>query len=65
MKSLLAIFLIAVGSSAWAECACFCANGAPTTMCTTVGEAQDNPTLCAAANLSCPLDGGEPPFGCG
>jgi hypothetical protein len=29
-------------------------------MCTTVGEAQDNPTLCAASNLQCPLDGGEP-----
>lgn len=48
MKSLLAVILVAIGSSAWGECACFCANGALTTMCTTVIEAQDNPTLCTA-----------------
>lgn len=29
-------------------------------MCTTIGEAQDNPTLCAASNLQCPLDAGAP-----
>ena len=60
MKLLLTVLLIAVGSTAWAECACFCANGGLSTMCTTVSEAQDNPTLCATNSFECPLDSGAP-----
>lgn len=57
MKSLLAVILLAVGSTAWAECACFCANGELRTMCTTVGEAQDNPAMCATyKGVACPVE---------
>ena len=60
MKSLLTVVLLALGSSAWAECACFCANGELRTMCTTVSEAQANPTLCVTNSFECPLDSGAP-----
>lgn len=57
MKSLLAVLLLAVGSTAWAECACFCADGELRTMCTTVGEAQANPTMCATyQGVACPVE---------
>lgn len=52
--TLLAI-IIASGSSAWAECGCFCVGGDPRTLCTTVGEAQADPHLCPLAmSNSCP-----------
>lgn len=60
MKSLLAVMLLALGSTAWAECACFCANGELRTMCTTVSEAQGNPTACASySSVACPLEGAQ------
>jgi hypothetical protein len=63
MKSLLTVILIGFGSSAWADCACFCAGGELRTMCSTVSEAQDNPTICATKSSEiCPVDSeqGEP-----
>ena len=57
MKSLATVLLLVVGSTAWAECACLCANGELKTMCTTVSEAQDNPTLCATyKGVACPVE---------
>ena len=57
MKSWLAVLLIAVGSSAWAECACFCAQGELRTMCQPVRAAQDNPTMCGSySSVACPLE---------
>lgn len=58
MKSLLTVFLLGLGSGAWAECACLCADGMLRTMCTTVGEAQADPSLCMTSGASCPLDTG-------
>ena len=59
-KTLLPLLLI-LTSNAWAECACFCADGALTTMCTTVAEAKANRGLCAARDpQSCPVDTREP-----
>lgn len=47
-------------TSASAECACFCVNGGLKTLCTTVEEAQDQPTLCSAfAPRACPAGSGE------
>ena len=54
----LASFLL-LGSSAWAECACFCVNGELQTMCTAIEEAQDDPVLCSAyRNRECPEEPG-------
>ncbi len=57
-SSLLAlIVLVWPASSAWAECACFCVDGELRTMCTTVEEAQGNPSHCAAhMQRACPED---------
>jgi hypothetical protein len=47
-------------TSASAECACFCVNGGLKTLCTTVEEAQEEPTLCSAfAPKACPSEPGE------
>jgi hypothetical protein len=57
MKSLVTLILIVAGSSAWADCACFCVDGELRTMCSTVEEAQGNPTLCATyQGVACPVD---------
>jgi len=54
---MLAAFLLLAGTSAWADCACFCVNGELTTMCTEAGEAQDSPDLCPASSVaSCPQE---------
>ncbi len=54
-KILLPLALMLTGN-AWAECACFCADGALTTMCTTVAEAKANAGMCAARDPgSCPV----------
>jgi len=58
MKLLLTVLLLAAGSSAWAECACLCADGMLRTMCTTLAEAQANPSLCTTNSAQCPLDTG-------
>lgn len=61
MRSTLKYMVVAVlmmfGSSAWSDCACFCADGELVTMCTDVRDAQDNPNLCPnAASASCPQE---------
>jgi hypothetical protein len=57
LKYMLVAVLMLVGSSAWSDCACFCVDGELATMCTEVGEAQDNPSLCPdAASASCPQE---------
>ena len=57
LKYMLAAFLMMVGSSAWSDCACFCVDGELATMCTEIGEAQDNPNLCPNdGNASCPQE---------
>jgi hypothetical protein len=55
LKYMLTAFLLMVGASAWSDCACFCVDGELATMCTEVGEAQDNPNLCPNnGSASCP-----------
>jgi hypothetical protein len=55
MKSLVASVLILMGSLSWADCACFCADGAQTTMCNTIEEAQANTNECfASQDIVCP-----------
>ncbi len=57
MRKALPLLASILTSHAWAECACFCADGSLTTMCTTVAEAKANPELCAARDPgSCPVD---------
>lgn len=57
LKYMLGAVLLLVGSAAWSDCACFCVDGELATMCTDVGEAQDNPNLCpTAGNASCPQE---------
>ena len=59
LKYLLVAALMLIGSSAWCECACFCVDGELVTMCTNVGEAQDNPNLCpSSGSASCPQETG-------
>ena len=51
--------LLFAGSTAWSDCACFCVEGELQTLCTTVDEAQDRPTLCPTADsATCPQDSG-------
>ena len=52
---MIAATLMMIGASAWSDCACFCVDGELQTMCTAVGEAQDNPTLCPT-DSSCPQE---------
>jgi hypothetical protein len=49
-----AVVLCCLGGVAWAECACFCVEGQARTLCTTVTEAQQDPTLCRADQAACP-----------
>ena len=59
LKYLLVAALMMIGSSAWSDCACFCVDGELVTMCTEVGEAQDNPNLCpSSGSASCPQETG-------
>jgi hypothetical protein len=61
LKYMLGAMLMFLGSAAWSDCACFCVAGELKTMCTSVDEAQDNPTLCPPADsASCPQDDGAP-----
>jgi hypothetical protein len=54
------ISMMMFSASASAECACFCVNGDLQTLCTTVDEAQDEPTLCSAYSQKlCPSEPGE------
>ncbi len=56
---LAALLLSLVSSASWSDCACFCVAGELATLCTGVGEAQDNPNLCPdPADASCPQDSG-------
>lgn len=51
--------LMLIGSSAWSDCACFCVEGELKTMCTSVDDAQQGPSLCPSADsASCPQDDG-------
>lgn len=46
-----------LSSSASAECGCLCVNGTMKTLCTTVEEAQANPTLCDLSSpIACPTE---------
>ena len=57
LKYMLVAVLMLVGSSAWSDCACFCVDGELATMCTVLGEAQDNPDLCPdSASATCPQE---------
>ena len=57
LRSLLASFLLVLGSAVWADCACLCVDGSPKTLCTTVSEAQAEPNECPAlAPNTCPAD---------
>ena len=57
LKYLLAVGLMAFGSTAWSDCACFCVEGELTTMCTAVEEAQDSPNLCPdTGSAICPSE---------
>ncbi len=56
MKTALTMLLLAVGSTAWAECNCYCADGELRTLCTRVSEAQGNPTLCASSAVLCHVE---------
>ena len=57
LKYMLVAFLLTVGASAWSDCACFCVEGELATMCTEIGEAQDNPNLCPNNGIaSCPQE---------
>lgn len=49
LKLLVTSALFILGSTAWADCACVCANGNLMTMCSTVEEAQADPTECAVS----------------
>ncbi len=56
-RCFLASFLLTLGSTAWADCACFCMDGSPKTLCTTVSEAQAEPNECPAQSPNaCPSD---------
>ena len=48
--------LLQISAAAWADCGCFCVDGALKTMCSTVEEAQGNPSLCAFYGGSCPQE---------
>ena len=52
--------LMFLGSSALADCACFCADGELRTMCTSVAEAQHSAGLCVDAGASACLDATDP-----
>jgi hypothetical protein len=55
MRKILLPLALMLTANAWGECACFCADGTLTTMCTTVAEAKANPELCAARDPgTCP-----------
>ena len=57
LKCFLASFLLVLGSTVWANCACFCVDGSPKTLCATVSEAQGEPNECPALSPnSCPSD---------
>lgn len=61
LKYMAVAFLMLIGSSAWSDCACFCVEGELTTMCTEVGDAQNNPNLCptnTGTSASCPQQTG-------
>ena len=59
MKFLAASVLFLAGSLAWADCACFCADGKQTTMCNTVEEAQANTNVCFVSDDICPTSSHE------
>ncbi|MEZ5558412.1 MAG: hypothetical protein R3E86_07720 [Pseudomonadales bacterium] len=52
------IFVWFVAAGAAAECSCFCVDGSPHTLCSTLQEAQDQPHLCTDLAMNCPLDRG-------
>lgn len=55
VQFMLVAMVTVFGASAWGNCACFCVEGQLTTMCTDVGEAQNNPNLCPSeTSASCP-----------
>ena len=55
LKSFVASALFILGSASWADCACACANGNLTTMCTTIEEAQAGTNECSASEANiCP-----------
>ena len=55
LKTLLASWLLVLGSYSWADCACFCADGKEMTMCSTIEEAQANTNKCFVGETSvCP-----------
>ena len=54
------VSMMMFSASASAECACFCVNGDLQTLCTEVGEAQDEPALCSAYSQNqCPSEPGD------
>lgn len=55
MRKSLLLLATALSANVRGECGCFCTDGALTTMCTTVAEAQADPELCSAiAAGTCP-----------
>ncbi len=55
LKSFVASVLFILGSTAWADCACACADGNLTTMCTTIEEAQAGTNECSVSEVTiCP-----------
>lgn len=49
------ILLLSVSPPAFARCGCLCIEGSPRTLCTSILEAQLNPTLCGPTRLAvCP-----------
>ena len=58
MKTLLAAAAVWICAAvAWADCACFCVDGQARTLCSSIAEAQANPTFCGAEQMAgCPLD---------
>ena len=52
--------LMMFAGPASAECACFCVDGELKTMCTSVGEAQENPAMCGVySHMACPEEPGD------
>jgi|GEM_PF-4129080 len=61
MSAILLSTTMLFSTQASAECACFCVNGELQTMCSTVEEAQGNPTLCGNyPRESCPTETSSP-----
>ena len=57
LKTLLVVAAMCLATPVWGDCGCFCVDGERRTLCSGIGEAGDNPSLCPPLESgACPMD---------